>query len=375
MNPIILRHHIIYYSSMRTSTKYGLVIFKMAESNAAVRVVSCVNEEVFCQKLTELKASTKGRNSNVTVFVNDEFYDAAKAWLTSGDYNESLKRADIDTIKRKKWVVENGKIITKDRKCVIPKRDLFETLTAAHSAIAHRGRDKTERYIHDSFSEISQDVIQLFVSLCKLHLQQKSITDHVKKPVLKPLISDGFLKHVEIDLIDFRKIACNTCTKPHQWVLHVIDHYSKYSWLYALHSKCTEEVIEALQQQFYLFGFPRVLHSDNGREFKNTKMADFCQMNSIKQVHGSPRTPTTQGLVERNNKTIKENMSNILKEKEEDIQKWCTILNEAAYKKNICVHSATKKSPYEIVFSMKPLKKSIKKKKNSENSHWIQLKY
>lgn len=149
------------------------------------------------------------------------------------------------------------------------------------------------------------------------------------------------MKHIEIDLIDFRKITCSSCTTPHQRVLHVVDHYSKYSWLYALHSKQTEEVIKALQQQFYLFGFPKVLHSDNGTEFKNTKMAHFCESNSIKQGYGNPRTPTTQGLVERNNRTIKENMSNILKEKEKDNQKWCTILNEVAYKKNITVHSGT----------------------------------
>lgn len=198
-------HYVIvfYYSSMRRSTKYGLV-FNKAESN----VVACVNKELFCRKLSELKALTKRRNSNVTVFINDDFYDAAKTWLTNGDNNDTaLKKTDIHTIKRKKWAIENGKIISKDGKYVIPKRDLFKTRTAAHSAIAHRGRDKTERYIPESFSEISQDVIQLFVSLCKLHLQQKSVTDRVKKPALEPLITDGFLKHIEIDLIDFRKIS------------------------------------------------------------------------------------------------------------------------------------------------------------------------
>ena len=34
-----------------------------------------------------------------------------------------------------------------------------------HSAIAHRGRDKTERYIRQSYAGISQDIINLFVSL------------------------------------------------------------------------------------------------------------------------------------------------------------------------------------------------------------------
>lgn len=46
---------------------------------------------------------------------------------------------------------------------------------------------------------------------------------------------------------------------------------------------------------------------DSGREFKNKNMIDFCSKHKIDLVHGAPRTPQTQGLVERNNRTIKEN--------------------------------------------------------------------
>ena len=177
-------------------------------------------------------------------------------------------------------------------------------------------------YIHESFSEVSQDVVTLFVS----------VTNHQKKPIIK-ILASGFLSHVEIDLIDFRNLPC-ACTRSHKWVLHVVDHYSKFSWLYPLYSKENEQVIQVLHQQFYLFGFPSTLHSDNGGEFKSKKMSELCKVNNIKQAHGAPRTPTTQGLVERNNRTVKENMNNILKEKQQPMNKWCTILNEAAYKKN-----------------------------------------
>lgn len=218
---------------------------------------SCVVEGQFYEKLESLKASKKGKASNLTVFVNDEFYDRAKAWLAAVDAKEieGLSTNDVATIKRKKWTLQHGKIANQDGKYVVPKRDIFKTLSEAHSAIAHRGRDKTERYIRESFAEISQDVITLFVSLCKLHQQQRSVTDHVKKPVIKPIMADGFLKHVEIDLIDFRNLPC----------------------------ACNPS--------------PSVLHSDNGKEFKSKNMSEFCNTHKIKQVHGAPRTPTTQGLV------------------------------------------------------------------------------
>ena len=108
------------------------------------------------------------------------------------------------------------------------------------------------------------------------------------------------MSHVEIDLIDFRNVKCS-CTNPHQWVLHVTDHHTKYSWLFALHNKTAADVLAKLQELFWLFGFPQTLHTDNGKEFKNNLMQEFCQKHGIQNVHGAQRKPQTQGLVERNN--------------------------------------------------------------------------
>ena len=44
-----------------------------------VKVDNCVAEELFYEKLELLKSSRKGKESNLTVFINDEFYDRAKA--------------------------------------------------------------------------------------------------------------------------------------------------------------------------------------------------------------------------------------------------------------------------------------------------------
>ena len=111
-----------------------------------------------------------------------------------------------------------------------------------------------------------------------------------------------------------------------------------------------------LEELFWLFGFPQTLHTDNGKEFKNKLMHEFCQNHGIKQAHGAPRKPQTQGLVERNNRTIKENLTNILKENQADVTTWCSRLGEAAYKKNITIHRAVKEIPYRLVFGIDPKK-------------------
>ena len=74
----------------------------------AEKTASCVEESLFYEKLESLKASRKGKQSDLTVFLNDEFYDRAiKEWLTTVDSREieGLTKNDVATIKRKKWTL------------------------------------------------------------------------------------------------------------------------------------------------------------------------------------------------------------------------------------------------------------------------------
>ena len=62
--------------------------------------------------------------------------------------------------------------------------------------------------------------------------------------------------------------------------------------------------------------------------------------------------------MEGNNQTVKQNIRNILKEKKQSPNHWCQLLGEAAYKKNIVEHEATKQAPYELVFGIPPWKET-----------------
>lgn len=333
-------------------------------------MATCVNEKTFYEKLELLKENSK---SKITVYIDQKFYDDAKNYLQGGEEKRhgtegELSKQGINTLKRKGWAVRQGDIVTRDNKIVVPKSELHKVLCQCHSSIAHRGRDKMNNYVKGIYSEIPQQVVSLFTSLCPLHAQQKSITDHKKRPVTNPIHAETFLSHVEVDLIDFRNLRCSCDNKSHQWVLHITDHHTKYSWLYALHTKTAEEVLEKLEALFWVFGFPQTLHTDNGKEFKNKLMQEFCEKHGIKQVHGAPRTPQTQGLVERNNRTAKENLTNILKEIQADLNSWCSKLGEAAYKKNITFHRAVKQTPYRLVFGIDP-KKEMQMKVPAEEDH------
>ena len=59
---------------------------------------SCVAEELFYEKLESMKSSRKGKASNLTVYLRDEFCDRVKAWLITAENSkdiEGLSTSDV----------------------------------------------------------------------------------------------------------------------------------------------------------------------------------------------------------------------------------------------------------------------------------------
>ena len=254
-----------------------------------------------------------------------------------------MAKSEVQTIKRKKWTVHsNNQIITCDNKVVLSKSQLHKNLLFAHKRVAHRGRQKTEHWVKQTFAEVIQRVINLFVSLCRLHAEHKPITSRIKK-VTNPLQAPSFLSMLEIDLMDFRNLPC-TCQNPHKWVINLIDHHTKFVNSHPLHAKSADEVLDAVKNFFFSYGYPQKNLTDNGGEFFNAKLKLFCEENQIKVSHGAARNPTTQGLVGRSNKTWKENMRSIIMgSHNKNIERWCDYTMQASYTMNTTLHRAIKR--------------------------------
>ena len=80
----------------------------------------------------------------------------------------------------------------------------------------------------------------------------------------------------------------------YKWVGHYMDHWSKFHVLFALSRKSAAEVGLNLQNQVFAYlGTPRILHSDNGREFVNEIVRDVVKSwpGKVTIVNGRPRNP------------------------------------------------------------------------------------
>jgi len=75
-----------------------------------------------------------------------------------------------------------------------------------------------------------------------------------------------------------------------------------------LKDKTAEGVAKKLEYSIRIISAPEILQADNGREFRGAVYILLRKI-GVKIKHGRPRTPQTQGLVERGNATVEHRIS------------------------------------------------------------------
>ncbi|MDR3547408.1 MAG: DDE-type integrase/transposase/recombinase [Candidatus Pacebacteria bacterium] len=140
---------------------------------------------------------------------------------------------------------------------------------------------------------------------------KKQETNQVHAPALDikhywPIKSNGKDHIWQVDLMDVSAQAHNNAGI--NFLLCVVDIWTRYAWVVPLKNKEAKTVLAAFQtvmenEQDPIH--PQVLMSDNGSEFKNTKFRAFLKENNIKPSYAEPGDHHRMGIVERFNKTIR----------------------------------------------------------------------
>jgi transposase InsO family protein len=85
-----------------------------------------------------------------------------------------------------------------------------------------------------------------------------------------------------------------------RWVMTIKDHATGLTYLCALPRKRPHLVVYKLQEIFGIIGYPKIFHTDNGKEFTaKVVLKALREMNPhIYAVTSRPRCPSDQGSVE-----------------------------------------------------------------------------
>ncbi|KAL8148288.1 hypothetical protein AgCh_005602 [Apium graveolens] len=142
-----------------------------------------------------------------------------------------------------------------------------------------------------------------------------------------------------------------------KYAMVIVDEFTRYTWVYFLHKKT--ETVSTLTDHFrqldkLIKDSVKIIRSDNGIEFKNSIMKEFCKDHGIKQEFSAHRTPQQNGVVERNNMTLIEAARTILDEAKLPTYFWVEAVQTTCFTQNATLINKHGKTPYEMVKKNKP---------------------
>ncbi|GKA07499.1 retrovirus-related pol polyprotein from transposon TNT 1-94 [Tanacetum coccineum] len=93
------------------------------------------------------------------------------------------------------------------------------------------------------------------------------------------------------------------------------------------------------------------IRTDHGREFDNeVQFGEFCNANGITHNFSALRTPQSNGVVERKNRTLQEMSRTMLNEQSLPQKFWCNVVVTSTYILNrIIIRAILGKTPYELL--------------------------
>ena len=150
-----------------------------------------------------------------------------------------------------------------------------------------------------------------------------------------------------------------------KYALVMVDDFSRYTWVEFMYSKDETpniiiEHIKKIEKQAEGKVSVKRLRSDNGTEFRNSTLSEFCKSKGIVQEFSAARTPQQNGVVERKNRTLVEAARTLLQDAQLPTSFWEEAVNTACYTQNrYLINKAHGKSPYSIMSNRKPTVKHL----------------
>ncbi|GKA43805.1 retrovirus-related pol polyprotein from transposon TNT 1-94 [Tanacetum coccineum] len=137
-----------------------------------------------------------------------------------------------------------------------------------------------------------------------------------------------------------------------KYTLFIVDDYSRYTWVYFLKKKSqVPETIMSFIKRVENQNDIKVkqLRTDNGNEFRNSILVNFCDEKGISQNFSSPYILEQNGVAERKNRTLIEAARTMLSVSGFLKQYWTEVVATACYTQNrSTIVKRHLKTPYEI---------------------------
>jgi hypothetical protein len=230
------------------------------------------------------------------------------------------------------------------RRIVPPPGERKQIVERAH-LLGHFQEESTEKRIREKYywPSLSKDVKHAIAN-CQPCLR------HVKTPTplgeAHSLPVNELFDRVGIDCL----FGLPETEEGYHGILVITEYLSKFPYAVPIKSKTATEVARHLLDYICLFGPPKTLLSDQGKEFLNEVVDQIARASGIERRVTSPYHPQTNGLTERFNQTL---VRALAKHTETEPAHWHEWLPYVLLAYRTRVHSSTGFSPFELLYGRK----------------------
>jgi len=232
------------------------------------------------------------------------------------------------------------------KQLVVPKTFRTDILKHLHEGVTggHLGQEKTlnklkERFYWPGHYSDVRDWCQTCVACSK----RKSPPTSYKAP-MQTITAAYPTQVMAVDLLGPLPESENG----NSYVMVVGDYYTRWMEALAIPNQEASTVAEKLVDEVFLrFSPPEQLHSDQGRQFESTLLAEICKILQIKKTKTTPYHPQCDGLVERFNRTL---LSMLAVSTDKHPFDWEQQLRKVCMAYNTSIQSSTGFTPFYLMF-------------------------
>ncbi|GJT61746.1 putative ribonuclease H-like domain-containing protein [Tanacetum coccineum] len=280
---------------------------------------------------------------------NSVLFTDTGCFILSPDFKLADKSKVLLKVPRK------NNIYSVDMKNVVPKKILTCLVVKAtldesmlwHKRLGHVNFKTINKLVKDNLvrglpsKHFEND--QTCVACLKGKQHKASCKSKVQNSITQPL----FMLHMDLFGLTFVSSLMNK-----KYCLVVTDDYSRFTWVFFLASKDeTSGILKNFITEIenLVDKKVKIIRCDNGTEFKNRVMNEFCEQKGIKREYSVARTPQQNGVAERRNRTLIEAARTMLADSKLPTTFWAKAVNTACYVQNmVIIVKPYNKTPYEL---------------------------
>lgn len=209
---------------------------------------------------------------------------------------------------------------------------------------AHMGRRRALRQIQRRafWYKMAEDV-KLYIQSCEVCQRRKRPGKTPRAP-MRVFTSGVVNERVSLDIAGPLVVT----ERKNKYILVITDQYTKYVRVFPLTNKTTKQVAGVFHVGWVcLFGSPRQVHTDQGKEFDSSLFYQLCALFHSEKTRTTAYHPQSDGQVERYNRTMWDLLHALV---EEDPTRWDENLPYAARAYNATRHSTTGIEPNMLMF-------------------------